>query len=61
MSRATILVLRCSRLVGESVLKSTGFMEVAQTWRILTHDLADPYRPDFITCAVRSEMAQKAL
>ena len=46
MVRATILVLRCSRLVGDSVLKSAGLLEVAQTWRILTHDLADPYRPE---------------
>jgi len=46
MVRATILVLRCSRLVGDSVLKSAGLLEVAQTWRTLMHDLADPYRPE---------------
>jgi hypothetical protein len=46
MSRASILVLRCSRLVGNSVVKSAGLMEVARTWRTLTHDLADPYRPE---------------
>ncbi len=46
MVRATILVLRCSRLVGDSVVKSAGLLEVAQTWRTLTHDLADPYRPE---------------
>ena len=46
MSSATTFVLRCSRLVGDSVVKSAGLMEVAQTWRTLTHDLADPYRPE---------------
>jgi hypothetical protein len=46
MSRATILVLRCSRLVGDSMSKSGALIEVARTWRTLRHDLADSYRPE---------------
>ena len=46
MSRAAILVLRCSRLAGDTLSRSAGLMEVAEIWRTLKNDLVNSYRPE---------------